>query len=507
MKIRLLSISMILIMFLSLFPPIPSAAATNDYLIDNGILIKYTGKAANIVIPKGVTTIGPSSFTENGAINKTIISITMPDSVTTIEDGAFQSCTALTKVTLSKNLKSIDRLAFTNCAKLKSIQLPYGLERIETGAFNSNTSLTVPTTVKYLGQGSVDSLSKKKEFVVLGDGILYRYNGKGGNVVIPNNVKIIGERAFLSHFTSGSIKSVTIPGSVKEIWSSAFDTCSNMTRVTLSEGIKTICPSAFSDCTKLTRINIPKSLEDTSLVSFRSKVQLGNHSADFDIRGNGILFKYKGTASNVVIPKGVKIIGYGAFYQNKTMNSVVIPDSVVSIGSSAFSNCGELTQIDIPNSVKSIGSSAFDNCYRLKNIKLPIGLTRIEESTFASCRMERVIIPDKVTSIGENAFNGCISLYEILIPNGVTSIGKYAFSGSIVNGVIIPPSVTHIGKGAFDSKCTTELTIQNGNTRIDELAFYNGFNDKTNITITSPPGGSVQRMAARKKLKFKAYTK
>ena len=95
------------------------------------MLIKYTGKASNIVIPKGVTTISEYAFF---LINKDkVTSITIPDSVTTIEAGAFVRFKSLTKLTLSKGLKSIGEVAFSGCTKMKAIQLPYGLERIEEG--------------------------------------------------------------------------------------------------------------------------------------------------------------------------------------------------------------------------------------------------------------------------------------------------------------------------------------------------------------------------------------
>lgn len=504
-KKRLISILMIMVLLLCLFPITTPVAAPNNYLIENGVLIKYTGKETRIVIPEGVTTIGEGAFPwwENSKIT----SVTMPDSVTTIERRAIQS-TSMTKLVLSKNLKSIGEDAFVGNKKLKTVNLPYGLERIDVGAFGGCTSLvnmTIPATVKYIGQYALDSLVKKQEFVILGDGILYKYNGKGGNVVIPNNVKAIGEFAFSYTPFATPLKSVTIPGSVKEIWNGAFWECSHLTMVKLPEGIKSISPNAFSGCSGLTKINIPKSLEDGSLLSYRSKVKLDNQSEDFDIRGNYILYKYNGADMDVVIPEGVRMIAGAAFAGNKTMKSVVIPDSVVSIGMSAFDSCAALEQIEIPDSVTSIEEGAFSNCRKLYSVKLPAGLTRIEPDTFSACYiLQSINIPDKVSVIGEGAFKACYRLKDIQLPNGVTSIGKYAFSSTVVNNLIIPASVIHIGESAFGSNVTTELTILNGNARIDENAFY-GSEDRKNVTITAPAGGSVQRMAARRKLKFKAY--
>jgi hypothetical protein len=510
MKKIVFPILLMMVLLLSLLPT-SVAAATNGYLVDNGVLISYSGNATNIVIPKGVTTIGEEAF--NCTNRNKITSITMPDSVTTIEASAFAQLKSLTKLTLSKNLKSIGDSAFFGCSKIKTIKLSYGLKRIEYEAFGECTSLTnmaIPATVTYIGENSVYSWSKKQEFVILGDGILYKYNGKGGNVVIPNNVKIIGECAFAYNPTStDAVKSVTIPGSVKEIWDAAFNGCSNLTSVKLAEGIKSISPGAFSNCPKMTKINIPKSLDDTSLVSFRSKVRLDKQSEEFDIRGNGVLFKYNGTDANVVIPEEVKIIGLNAFYQNSTMESVVIPDSVVSIGPAAFMACIHLEQVDIPDSVKSIGDYAFEGCYHLSTVQLPKGLTCIADSTFSSCvSLERFNIPDTVSNIGVAAFSNCMSLAEVLIPKSVTRIERATFDNCLMlDGVFIPSSVNYIGKEAFGSTISlTDITIQNGNARVDENAFHD-FDKRQKVTITTPAGGAVQRMAARQKIPFRAYTK
>ena len=65
----------------------------SDFLIQNNILIKYTGSDSSVIIPEGVTQIGSWAFTDN----TNITSIVIPDSVTTIMDHAFAGCTQLKK--------------------------------------------------------------------------------------------------------------------------------------------------------------------------------------------------------------------------------------------------------------------------------------------------------------------------------------------------------------------------------------------------------------------------
>lgn len=153
----------------------------------------------------------------------------------------------------------------------------------------------------------------------------------------------------------------------------------------------------------------------------------GGNSADFVIRG-GVLEKYNGAATEVVIPDSVKIIGDSAFSGCKGITSVVIPDSVQEIGSDAFRDCIALPHITIPDSVQKIGGDAFAGCQSLTAIT----------------------IPDSVKEIGICAFKCCSSLTSLTIGNSVTYIDSYAFWGcSSLTAIVIPASVQRIGIEAF----------------------------------------------------------
>ena len=102
----------------------------------------------------------------------------------------------------------------------------------------------------------------------------------------------------------------------------------------------------------------------------------GGNSADFVIRG-GVLVKYNGAATEVVIPDSVKIIGDSAFSGCKGITSVAIPDSVQEIGSGAFRDCIALPHITIPDSVQKIGGDAFAGCQSLTAITIPDSVKEI----------------------------------------------------------------------------------------------------------------------------------
>ena len=89
----------------------------SDFEIEDGMLTRYTGHAAEVVIPDNVTTIGKYAF--GGCTSLT--SITIPGSVTAIGEFAFAGCTSLTSITLPDNLTTIGRYAFADCTSLTSI--------------------------------------------------------------------------------------------------------------------------------------------------------------------------------------------------------------------------------------------------------------------------------------------------------------------------------------------------------------------------------------------------
>ena len=127
-----------------LFPNITDS----DFICQNGILEKYTGKWLKVVIPEYVTEIGNCAFQ---GLN--IISVVIPDSVKTIGEGAFRNCYRLTSVAIGRGVKIIGEKAFESCNNLVSIQIPSKLQSIEDYAFLNcsklrkvKTPLFIPAT-------------------------------------------------------------------------------------------------------------------------------------------------------------------------------------------------------------------------------------------------------------------------------------------------------------------------------------------------------------------------
>ena len=157
---------------------------------------------------------------------------------------------------------------------------------------------------------------------IIEDGVLIKYTGNGGDVVIPENVEKIGRKAFLCDI---GITSVIIPDTVKIIEENVFSGCANLTAVKLSNCIERLEFGTFSSCTSLT---------------------------------------------SIVIPESVRIIGNGVFAGCTSLETFTIGDNIKSIGTQAFFACKNLKAVNIPESAFPLGMDAFSYCKNLKELSI-----------------------------------------------------------------------------------------------------------------------------------------
>src|SRR5205823_3354195 len=157
------------------------------------------------------------------------------------------------------------------------------------------------------------------------------YTGPDGAVTIPNSIN--GLSVVSIGFEAFSFKrivtSVTIPGTVTNIGSGAFEACSSLTAITVDAANSVYCSGAGVLCDK----------NQTGLIAYPG-----------------------GRGGSYTIPASVTSIGTNAFYECYSLTSVTIPDSVTSIGNNAFGDCTGLASVTIGNGVASIGDWAFSYC-------------------------------------------------------------------------------------------------------------------------------------------------
>ena len=113
----------------------------------------------------------------------------------------------------------------------------------------------------------ISNYSNPADFEIDDNGVLVKYKGYGGDVVIPDRVISIGEKAF---YDCNSVVSVTIPDSVTNIGKYAFGNCLDLTKVTIGNSVTDIGDGAFSNCGNLTRLTIPDNVTSIGKDAFKA---------------------------------------------------------------------------------------------------------------------------------------------------------------------------------------------------------------------------------------------
>ena len=449
------------------------------------------GAIKKVIIENGVTNIGIYAF--SGCLSLT--SMTIPDSVTRIEERAFSSC-GLTSVTIPDSVTYMGDLAFCNCSKLTSVTLSNSIKSIRNMAFEectSLTSVTIPDSVTNIAWGAFESCSSLV------------------SVTIPDSVGDIGQKAF-SHCTS--LTSIMLPDSVDNIGQSAFSGCTSLTSVTFSDSVNDavfgirIGSDAFSYCTSLTSITLPDSVTSIGETAFSGCTELTSVTIQ-NLRCE--IADSEGTFSNSYSDDGYLFDGTIYGYPNSTAQEYAEKYNRKFVPLESETNfsgtCGENVTwtIDYNGMLTISGTGEMDNWDY--DSSTPPWNDSTED-------INEVCIEDGVTSIGDNAFMRCFNLTSVTIPESVTNIGEHAFCGSGLTSVTIPESVTNIAWGAF-SNCydLTSVTILNPDCEITDYfdngyTFTNEYNEDSSMfngTIYGYADSTAQAYAKKYNRRFVSF--
>ena len=277
----------------------------------------------SVILPNTLTAIGTQAFCLSS-----LVSISIPASVETIEGGAFFRCTALQTVTFEKGSKlktikngSIWSGVFESCTSLTTIEIPASVETIGYDAFFGCSSLKTVTFEK------------------------------------GSKLKTVETNVFIY---CTSLTSIEIPASVEEIERYAFSGCTSLQTVTFEKGskLKTIGYFAFINCTSLTTIEIPASVETIRGGAFSDCTSL--KTVTFE-KGSQLLTVYgyyaHGAFSDCTALTTVDMsactqvteIGYRAFYEDSKLQLFKIGTRTPpSCGDNAFWGINSYSVLKVP---------------------------------------------------------------------------------------------------------------------------------------------------------------
>ena len=403
------------------------------------VITKYTGSESAVSVPSSlggypVKVIEFEAFKDNSAVK----TVTVPETVESIGDNAFENCVNLTVLNLPANLTNIGS------------DIVCGTPIFEDSKYWEGDLLYIGTYLL-----AYDDSSENTEIII-----------KDGTTLIA---------AFTFSFTD--IQSVKLPESLKVIGSMAFSYCENLKSIIFPQNLETIGFWAFENCTGITEIEIPASVKNLGESAFYGAKNL----------------------SKATLPDNIEVIPMGIFEDCTNLKNVQIPSTVKSINDFAFYNTG-LETVTIPKNVEFVASDAFVSCKNLTAINvekenaLYFSIDGVLYEDFgygiylttypAGKAGESFTLPENVNSLSLNAFNGVKNLKTVVLNDNVSDVSLY-YSDSLekikvpetnqnlydIDGVVfdLNNTLVYYPDGKKDSK----YTVPQNTSKIKESAFVN----------------------------------
>lgn len=485
------------------------------------------------VIAEGTTEIGSTAFASSG-----LTGIIIPKSVENLSSGAFRNCSSLESVTVYNTLQTVEGGAFDNDTALKTVN--FIGSQSEWNRLNSSEHISEGND--YFRNADISFAELCGEYIsfefdeysgelkLIGHGDMfeceseielpwYSVKDKIKTVSFEGEINKICDYAF---YGLDYVESLAIPGSVSEIGDFAFGNCKNLKKIFIGNGVSAIGTYTFGECENVETIKLGVSVESIDKSAFGNTERLTEIVIDPDNphyvvsgpflieEGNILAAVLPGSALvDCIIPECISVISENAFSNCRTIEKITVSNKVVSIGKDAFSDCINLKKAEymgkrsewlklsesddfgsgnsalLSADIIYSGYSCGDNIngyYSEKTKSLIISgfgkmynynYSTIPWSDLRNC-LECVEFIGDITELSDCAFAGCTELKEFEIPETVNEIPAYMLEGCVIETISIGDSITYIGEGAFKN-CTSlrQINVGNNVTFIGENAFLN----------------------------------
>ena len=386
--------------------PAPASDFTYE-ITEGGVTVTgYTGGELVVLIPdtiedKPVTAIAEKAFEGKGNLK----AISVPDSVTSIGNGAFAGCKGLTSL----------RTPVYTCPDAPFFGALFGAASHEANGGSVPATLatlvltageTIPDYAFYACRG-LEAVSLPAGLTEIGDFAFYACQALTYIPAAHTALTAVGDHAFTG---CAALLSLELPATTRTMGKAMLEGCGKLESLTVSfPGGQADSPSADG------------SAEDAE----QSTAYLGYlfGASDYTFTAGYI----PASLMTVTVTAGCTAIPPNAFFECASIREIRLPDGVTSIGRRAFYGCERLTAVTLPDSVTTLGDDAFHGCIRMRSFAGGRSLTALGVQTFMDCvSLETVTLPATLTHLPNSCFSGCRSL-ENLTADGVTSQGKQVF--------------------------------------------------------------------------------
>lgn len=451
----------------------------------------------------GMSSVGDYVFSNCTSLEQVVL----PSNITSIGVRAFEGCTGLTDITIPPETTDIHESAFDGCYRLKihyeegspaeeyaksfyerqKAMIPEGMDLQETEPTETNvpsesaepapTASAAPVETPALVQDSRRELGStqvvgNKAVVIMDRSTLPVYSGDASPTPSPEGAQgddpqdsqsdrlpkyaivdgeIVADQAY---YRSTKLEEVALSEGIREIGEFSYAR-SSATSVLLPEGVEHIGYGAFYHCDNLWKVSLPGTVRcvEPKAFSYTKWVQdflneAGSSAEDGFLVSGGVLVAYRGSAPDVTIPKGVRVIAGEAFRDHREIETVTLPDSLLVVGEGAFEGCSSLKQVSFGENVEEIKDRAF-----LGNV------------------MSKISLPASVKKVGLRAFGDAKVSYqgeeaEETYETSATRLSNAAYRGlsdgtEQVSGVTVTGLETLFGSSVGE-RFKTELTSLSG---------------------------------------------
>jgi hypothetical protein len=316
------------------------------------------------------------------------------------------------------------------------------------------------------------------------------------SISIPGSVSEIDSAAFEDSFM---LETIRLPPSVSYIGDSLFKGCGSLSRVALSDALSEMPEHLFQGCKRLRRLRLPVAAKEFHHSCFHgceslSHFKISSKNKWFSTE-RGVLYNKKKTKlircppakpGTVLLPGSVSEIEWEAFKDCRKISRLVLPEKLADLDPSILEGCDSLHEILVSTNHPLL--SSMDGVLLGKHnttIKrfppgrsgvyhFPKSVERIDVNAFRNCKkISEVVVSPGIVSIMDGAFAGCQSLMHLALPEGVKELWGWTFAGCRgLRSIRLPESLNYIGESCFIN-CTSlqSVVVPSGVTEIGRSAF------------------------------------